>query len=195
MVFTPGPVLLLGAPGVGKGTQAQRLATEYSIPQISTGDLLRARRENELTSCGLLVPDEHVNRLVSERLAQPDTQRGYILDGYPRTLAQAQWFDQQLSTPLVAIYISVSEDVMLARILERQKLENRADDTVDTFHVRMGEFRTKTQAAIDHYRQAGYFAEVDGEGAVADVYQRVTAALTRYRVYNHAWPITLKPAT
>ena len=93
--FLPGPVLLLGAPGVGKGTQAKLLMAEFGIPQISTGDLLRQHRENhtplgmmaeDLMSKGKFVPDDLVNEMVSERLAEPDTEHGYILDGFPRTL-------------------------------------------------------------------------------------------------------------
>src|ERR1700710_2403990 len=103
--FLPGPVLMLGAPGVGKGTQAQLLMAEFGIPQISTGDLFRGHRAQhtklgmlaeELMSQGQLVPDDLVNQMVADRLTQPDTQRGYILDGFPRTLPQATWLDAHL---------------------------------------------------------------------------------------------------
>ncbi len=105
--FTPGPVLLLGAPGVGKGTQAKRLMAEFGIPQISTGDLLREHRKHhtklglladELMTQGKLVPDELVNDMVADRLMMPDTRRGYILDGYPRTLNQAEWLDEYITS-------------------------------------------------------------------------------------------------
>src|ERR1700761_5540873 len=97
--FVPGPVLLLGAPGVGKGTQAKLLMDEFGIPQISTGDLLRENRKNhtplgmiadDLMNKGQLVPDDLVNDMVADRFTKPDTEHGYILDGYPRTIAQAQ---------------------------------------------------------------------------------------------------------
>src|ERR1700753_4506688 len=110
--FLPGPVLLPGAPGVGKGTQAKQLMAEFNIPQISTGDLLRQRRgdgaalgkqTDELMSQGQLVPDEIVNQMVAERLAQPDAEHGYILDGFPRTLRQAEW----LGDPPVAHFVSL----------------------------------------------------------------------------------------
>ena len=103
--FLPGPVLLLGAPGVGKGTQAQLLVTKYGIPQISTGDLLRGNiargtelglKAKEIMSAGLLVDDETVNQMVLHRLQEKDTHRGYILDGYPRTLDQAKFLDLSL---------------------------------------------------------------------------------------------------
>jgi adenylate kinase len=132
--FTPGPVLLLGAPGVGKGTQAKALMAEYAIPQISTGDLLREHRRNhtelglladELMQRGQLVPDELVNKMVAARLADPDCGRGYILDGFPRTLAQANWLDGYLVEtnavyPVVAIHIKVDHDELLRRITGRR---------------------------------------------------------------------------
>jgi len=123
--FVPGPVLLLGAPGVGKGTQAKRLMDEFGIPQISTGDLLREHRRNrtplgmmadELMATGKLVPDDLVNQMVASRLSEPDTHRGYILDGFPRTLNQAEWLDAQLvhsTLPVVGISIVVPERILL----------------------------------------------------------------------------------
>jgi adenylate kinase len=138
-VFLPGPVLLLGAPGVGKGTQAQLLMEAYGIPQISTGDILRdnIRRGTELGQAakglmdqGQLVPDEMVNDMVGARLQQSDVKRGYILDGYPRTLGQAEWLDAHLDSfeksagavalPLVAVNIKVEEQVLLKRITGRR---------------------------------------------------------------------------
>jgi adenylate kinase len=137
--FLPGPVLLLGAPGVGKGTQAQRLMADFGIPQISTGDILRdniargtelGKAAKGLMDQGQLVPDQMVNDMVGARLTQPDVQRGYILDGYPRTLGQAEWLDSHLvsleelagaaSLPLVAISISVDEQELLRRITGRR---------------------------------------------------------------------------
>jgi adenylate kinase len=138
-LLLPGPILLLGAPGVGKGTQAQRLMTDFGIPQISTGDILRdniargtelGRAAKSLMDQGQLVPDELVNGMVGSRLAQPDVRRGYILDGYPRTLGQAKWLDSHLisleesagavSLPLVAISIKVDEQELLRRITGRR---------------------------------------------------------------------------
>lgn len=144
----PGPVLLLGAPGVGKGTQAKRLMAEFGIPQISTGDLLREHRKNhtklglladELMTQGKLVPDDLVNDMVADRLLQPDTLRGYILDGYPRTLNQAEWLDEYITRehgkaevpedaakgpqpklPVVAIHLTVDAQILLERITGRR---------------------------------------------------------------------------
>jgi adenylate kinase len=132
--FLPGPVLLLGAPGVGKGTQAKALMAAYGIPQISTGDILRAniskgttlgKQAKALVDQGTLVSDDLVNQMVAERLSQPDTRCGYILDGFPRTLNQATWLDTQLAAdpntlPVVAISIVVNYEHLLHRITGRR---------------------------------------------------------------------------
>ena len=129
---------MLGAPGVGKGTQAKRLMAAWGIPQISTGDILRELRKKpeseagaigslakQLMDAGKLVPDELVNQLVAERLLAADTERGYMLDGYPRTLGQATWLDEHLGAvrtklPVVAVSIEVGYDVLLRRITGRR---------------------------------------------------------------------------
>jgi adenylate kinase len=130
----PGPILLLGAPGVGKGTQAKELVKLWGIPQISTGDLLRANVSQdtalgiiarETMERGELVPDSLVNEMVAARLVEPDTIRGYILDGFPRTLPQAGWLDgrlaaQQIALPVVAVSISVDYNQLLRRITGRR---------------------------------------------------------------------------
>ena len=130
----PGPILLLGAPGVGKGTQAKELVKIWGIPQISTGDLLRGnvaqdtelgRTAKEIMGRGELVPDSLVNEMVAVRLQQPDTANGYILDGFPRTLVQAGWLDGRLAAqatglPLVAVSIQVDYNQLLRRITGRR---------------------------------------------------------------------------
>ena len=218
--FLPGPVLMLGAPGVGKGTQAQLLMAEFNIPQISTGDLLREHLKNrtplgmtadELMSKGQLVPDDLVNDMVAERFKQPDTEHGYILDGYPRTINQAQWLDTQLVAyllPVVAVHITVPERVLLERITGRRmspagriyniytnppkvegvcdidgsRLEQRKDDIEEVFYERMKSFREKTAAVIDYYRtHGGRFAEVNGDQPVEEVTKGIRAALLKLR--------------
>jgi adenylate kinase len=131
---SPGPILLMGAPGVGKGTQAKGIMAAWGIPQISTGDLLRdnrargtalGRQATQVMDEGKLVPDDLVNQMVADRLIKPDTVRGYILDGYPRTLAQAEWLDDRLAAdpgalPLIAVSIQVSYTQLLRRITGRR---------------------------------------------------------------------------
>jgi adenylate kinase len=130
----PGPILLLGAPGVGKGTQAKELVKLWGIPQISTGDLLRAnvaqgtdlgRIAKEIMGRGELVPDTLVNEMVAVRLGEPDTANGYILDGFPRTLPQANWLDKRLAAlaqglPVIAVSIQVDYNQLLRRITGRR---------------------------------------------------------------------------
>ena len=130
----PGPILLLGAPGVGKGTQAKELVKLWCIPQISTGDLLRAnvaqgtsigKAAREVMQRGELVPDSMVNEMVALRLLEPDTVRGYILDGFPRTLPQATWLDGRLvarteGLPVVAVSLHVDYNQLLRRITGRR---------------------------------------------------------------------------
>ncbi len=141
--FIPGPVLVLGAPGVGKGTQAKALMALWNVPQISTGDILRGVRNDpamartalgmltrSLMEAGKLIPDERVNELVALRLMEPDTARGFILDGFPRTLGQAEWVDHHLSVtpaigggnqlPIVAVSIKVGYNELLRRITGRR---------------------------------------------------------------------------
>jgi adenylate kinase len=132
--FAPGPILLLGAPGAGKGTQAKQLVKLWGIPQISTGDLLRAnvaqgtqlgKTAKEIMGRGELVPDSLVNEMVAARLLQPDIANGYILDGFPRTLGQAGWLDGRLalltgSLPVIAVSIQVSYNQLLRRITGRR---------------------------------------------------------------------------
>ena len=134
MKTAPGPILLLGAPGVGKGTQAKELVKTWKIPQISTGDLLRGnvskgtelgKIAKEIMGRGELVPDTLVNEMVALRLQEPDTARGYILDGFPRTLVQAHWLDGRLaaqaaSLPVVAVSIQVNYNQLLRRITGRR---------------------------------------------------------------------------
>lgn len=136
--FTPGPILLMGPPGAGKGTQSKILMARWSVPQISTGDLLRDMQKDpekstsplgvqmrQVMDAGHLIPDELVQAVVSNRLRQPDTRRGFILDGFPRTLHQAVWLDEELSSekeklPIVAVSIRVSYTKLLRRITGRR---------------------------------------------------------------------------
>ncbi len=218
--FVPGPVLLLGAPGVGKGTQAKVLMAEFGIPQISTGDLLRDHRARHtdlgikadaLMSQGQLVPDDLVNEMVRVRLSQTDCERGYILDGFPRTLAQADWLDAFIGAnkalPVVAIAVIVPHDDLLRRITGRRicpdghiynihsqapqlagicdidgmPLSQRKDDSEEVFEHRMTVFYQETAQVIDHYRTLGRFTEIDGRQSIELVSDAIREALHRLR--------------
>jgi adenylate kinase len=218
----PGPILLLGAPGVGKGTQAKELVKLWGIPQISTGDLLRAnvaqgtqlgRVAKEIMGRGELVPDSLVNEMVAVRLLEPDTVRGYVLDGFPRTLGQAHWLDGRLATqveslPVVAVSIQVNYNQLLRRITGRRNcpvcqtiynvymnppkndgfcdvegaaLVQRADDTEEVFKERMRAYAALTAPVVDHYREQGRFAEVDGDRPISAIAAGIVAAVERLR--------------
>jgi adenylate kinase len=183
-------LLLLGPPGAGKGTQAARLVDELGIPQISTGDMLRAavsagtevgRRAQEHMDAGRLVPDDVVIGVAEERLARPDAARGFILDGFPRTAGQAAALDALLARLGVrlerCIALRVDEEELVQRLLRRAQIEGRSDDNEEAIRTRMQEYRRKTQPLIDHYRAAGVLAEVDGQGSVEEVAKRIQEAL------------------
>ena len=218
----PGPILLLGAPGAGKGTQAKELVKLWGIPQISTGDLLRAnvaqgtelgRTAKEIMGRGELVPDSLVNEMVAVRLQQPDTANGYILDGFPRTLPQAGWLDGRLATqtqalPVIAVSIHVDYNQLLRRVTGRRNcpvcqaiynvyvnppkrdgicdvegaaLVQRADDTEKVFEERMRAYEAMTAPVVEHYRDLGRFAEVDGDRSIGAIAAGIVAAVERMR--------------
>jgi adenylate kinase len=179
-------LLLLGPPGAGKGTQAQRLGRELGIPQVSTGDMLRAavaagselgRRAEGLMARGELVPDDVVIGVAEERLGR----RGFILDGFPRTAAQAEALDALLARqgrPLErCIALEVEEDSLVARLLKRAEIEGRSDDNEETIRQRMEVYRAQTEPLAAHYRERGVLRLVDGMGTVEQVARRIREAL------------------
>ncbi len=184
-------LLLLGPPGAGKGTQAERLVTELGIPKISTGDMLRVAAAlgtevGKQAQCfmerGELVPDQVVIGVAGERLAQDDAQKGFVLDGFPRTAAQAEALDHLLAAAGVSlercIAISVQEEELVARLLKRAEIERRADDNEETVRNRMRVYREQTEPLVAYYRKSGVLVEVDGRGSVDQVALRVAEART-----------------
>jgi adenylate kinase len=178
-------VVLLGPPGAGKGTQAVKLAEKLGIPQISTGDLFRANisqgtplglEAKRYLDAGDLVPAELTNKLVEDRIEQPDASDGFILDGYPRSVAQAQALDEMLrnhDTKLDAVLeFAVSEDELLKRLMAR----GRADDTEDVIRNRMKVYRDETEPLIKYY-SGNNLQSVDAIGAVDEIFARALRAL------------------
>jgi adenylate kinase len=183
-------LLLLGPPGAGKGTQAKILVEERGIPQISTGDMLRAavaadspvgRRAKAHMEAGELVPDSVVVGVAEERLGMDDAAAGFILDGFPRTVVQAEALDGLLDRLGVklerCVSLGVGEDDLVARLLNRARLEGRSDDNEEAIRTRMREYREKTEPLIDYYRQKGVLVEVSGSGDVEEVAQRIREAV------------------
>jgi adenylate kinase len=185
-------LLLLGPPGAGKGTQAALLVERLGIPQISTGDMLRdavaadtelGRQARSFMDRGALVPDELVIDVARERLARDDARRGFILDGFPRTAAQARALDEMLPELGVelerCVAIQVGEEALVQRLLKRAEIEGRSDDTADTIRKRMSVYREQTEPLIAYYRERGLLEEVDGSGDIETVAKRIQEALER----------------
>jgi adenylate kinase len=184
-------LLLLGPPGAGKGTQAHRLVTKLGVPQISTGDMLRAavadetevgRKAKAVMERGDLVPDEIVIAVARERLSKPDAQQGFILDGFPRTPPQAEALDEtlaELGSPLQAcVALEVPLDELARRLLQRARIEGRNDDDEETIRNRMVNYRAQTEPLIAHYRSRGLLRKVDALGTVDEVARRIEEALS-----------------
>jgi adenylate kinase len=183
-------IVLLGAPGSGKGTQAKRLKVELGVAHISTGDLLRAAvkagtplgvKAKAVMEAGQLVSDDIVLGLLEERLAEPDTKSGFILDGYPRNLAQANALDALLTRvgqPLEAVVkLNVPDAAIVKRCETRFEQEHRADDNPETVHKRLAVYAEQTAPVADFYAQRGLLTEIDGVGAIEAIGDRVLAAL------------------
>ena len=184
--------LLLAAPGAGKGTQGERLSELYGVPHLATGDALRAH-VNEATPLGVeakaymergqLVPDSLVLDLVRLLIAEPVPLEGFILDGFPRTLRQAQaaydWGQANGRTFHTVISLNVPDDELVRRLLERGLVLGRADDNEDTIRHRLAVYAEATEPLLDFYRERGILAEVDGTGTVEEVTGRIRWAVER----------------
>lgn len=183
-------LVLLGAPGSGKGTQATRLKEALAVPHISTGELLRAAvaaatplglKAKEVMAAGNLVSDEIVLGMLEDRLGQPDVAAGFILDGYPRNLAQANALDAlltRLNLPVdVAVQLDVGADLLIQRLAGRAQAEGRADDSPDAVGNRLRVYTDQTAPVIDFYRSSGKLVCVFGVGSVDEVLSRVLAAI------------------
>ena len=201
-----GPIILLGAPGAGKGTQAMMIASRYRIPQISTGDILRisvargtvlGKKADPLMKSGQLVPDELMLPMVGERLRQPDCERGYILDGFPRTAGQAQWLDEFLGAAKpVVIEIKVGYNQLLQRLTGRRScpiegkiyniyfqppktdsvcdacgtpLVQRKDDREEVISERLKSYEEQTLPLVEYYGRQGRLRQIDGERPVPEI--------------------------
>jgi len=183
-------LLIMGPPGAGKGTQAKFIADHFGIPAISTGDIFRANvsqgtplgvEAKRYMDAGEYVPDEVTNKMVRNRIDEPDAAQGFLLDGYPRTLAQVEELDgmikftgHQLDAVVV---LTVDSEEIIQRLLQRAQTEGRADDTEDVIRRRQEVYVEQTQPLIEVYKSRGLVHEIDGLGEVEDVTKRIFAAL------------------
>lgn len=183
-------IVLLGAPGAGKGTQALRLVGRLGIPHVSTGDMLRAavqagteigRQAKAVMDSGKLVSDEIVIRIAEERLQESDAATGFVLDGFPRTLTQAEALGQtlvRLGTPLdCCLALTVDTDEVVQRLLRRGEIEGRSDDTEEAIRERMKVYENQTAPLLDYYRGEDQLVEVAGTGTMDEVSDAIEKAL------------------
>jgi adenylate kinase len=183
-------LVLLGAPGSGKGTQAAMLRKKLAIPHVSTGDLLRAAvkagtplgmQAKAVMDSGALVSDEIVLGMLEERVSRPDAAGGFILDGYPRNLAQCAALEallDRLNQPLdIAVKLNVPNELIVERIAGRAAAEGRIDDTPETVRARLRVYAEQTAPVADHFAAIGKLVNVDGVGELDVVFERILAAL------------------
>lgn len=181
-------LVLFGPPGAGKGTQAKLLEQKYGIKQLSTGDIFRGHIKNQtelgkkvksILDSGNLVPDEVVVEVVADAVQKPEYANGYILDGFPRTVNQAEQFDGILTIEgkkvSACIGLEVPDEELTKRILSRG--EGRADDTPEKVAVRLEVYKKETAPVMDYYRSTGVFTSIDGVGSVETIFSRITEHL------------------
>ncbi|TME45709.1 MAG: adenylate kinase [Chloroflexi bacterium] len=184
-------VVLFGPPGSGKGTQSIRVARHLRVPHVATGDMLRAevargsalgREAEPLMSTGRLVPDDLIVRMIGARINEPDAAGGALLDGFPRTVPQAKALDAMLGARSlrvdVVVSLRVDDDELRRRVLDRAKIEGRADDTPEAFEQRLRTYGVETAPVLDYYRGMGTrIVEVDGVGEIENITRRITVAI------------------
>jgi adenylate kinase len=183
-------LLLMGPPGAGKGTQARFVAEHFKIPAISTGDIFRAnvsrgtplgQEAQRYMDAGEYVPDDLTNKMVRNRIDEPDAEPGFLLDGYPRTLAQVEELDGMIEFTGhrldAVVCLTVDDEELVQRLVQRAATEGRADDTEDVIRRRQEIYAEQTAPLIEVYRGRGILIEVDGLGDVDEVTERIFAAL------------------
>lgn len=183
-------IIIFGPPGAGKGTQANLISEEYNIPHLSTGEIFRSAIKNEtplgkevksILDSGDLVPDDKVVALVEEELKDDRYNNGYVLDGFPRTVPQAEAFDEILEEKGKSIdaflQLEVPEEELIDRILSRG--EGRSDDTPEKVKTRLEVFRDETQPVLNHYKKQSVVKEINGVGSIDEIFNRIKQKLIK----------------
>jgi adenylate kinase len=186
---------LLGPQGSGKGTQAKRISAEYGIPHVATGDMLRetiaagtdlGRKVKPILARGDLVPDEDMISLIRERLSRDDTAAGFVLDGFPRTMAQAEALDamlREIGRELTVVFeLQLPEEVCMERLLRRARLEGRVDDTPEVVKHRLELYHRETEPLIEHYRATGKLVGIHADRPIPEVFAEIQEALDHLSV-------------
>jgi adenylate kinase len=188
-------ILLLGPQGSGKGTQAKRIAAEYGLAHIATGDMLRAAiaaatplgiRVKPIYDAGELVPDGVMIELIRERLSEDDAQEGFVLDGFPRTMAQADALDEMLKDigrELTVVFeLQISDDECIKRLLRRAAEEGRVDDTPEVIATRLARYHQETEPVVEHYRTTGKLVGIHADRPINEVFAEIQRALEQVAV-------------
>jgi len=188
-------ILLLGPQGAGKGTQAKRISAEYGIPHIATGDMLReaitagielGARVAPILAAGELVSDDLMIELIRERLGREDAEQGFVLDGFPRTMPQAEALDEMLreiSLPLTVVFeLQLPEEVCIERLTKRAALEGRVDDTPEVIRTRLALYRQETEPLVEYYRAQGTLVGIHADRPVDEVFAEIQRALEHVAV-------------
>ena len=183
-------IILLGAPGSGKGTQGEKMAAHYGIPKLSTGDALRAavkagtelgKKAKATMDAGQLVANELVYGIVEERLSQPDAQKGFILDGFPRNIAQADVLEGMLgkagASISKALHLHVDDEEIITRLHSRALKEGRADDTEEVIRDRIKVYNAETKPLLDYYQKQGKLVTLEGKGGLEEIFASIIKTL------------------
>jgi adenylate kinase len=188
-------ILLLGPQGSGKGTQAKLISAHYGIPHVATGDMLReaiaegtelGRLVEPVLERGDLVPDDLMISLIRERLARDDAAEGFVLDGFPRTMKQAEALDamlREIARELTIVFeLKLSDDECVARLVRRAQLEGRADDTPEAIRRRLEIYHRETEPLVEHYRATGNLVVIHADRSIPEVFSEIQAALDHLAV-------------